>query len=100
MALTCIFFNDNMSAVSWNLYIPVLREREVPPHPPQQLQLQRRRLPQGVPLRVQAVIGGDRSGQLSLELQTKIPDDYAKFYIHGEGPYTTRRKIGTLAQKS
>ena len=87
MALTGTFFNDNMTAVSWHLLIPVLREREVPPHPPQQLQLQRRRLPQGVPLRVQAVLGGDRSGQLSLELRTKIHEDYAKFYIHGEGPY-------------
>ena len=87
MALTGLFFNDNMSAVSCNLYIPVLREREVPPHPPEQLQLQRRRLPQGVPLRVQAVLGGDRSGQLSIELQTKIPEDYTKFYIHREVPY-------------
>ena len=25
--------------------------------------------------------------ELILQLQTKVPEDYAKFYNHGEGPY-------------
>ena len=38
------------------------------------------------------------------ELQTKVPEDYAKFHNHGEGPYfdptVSRRKIGTLTHLS
>ena len=28
-----------------------------------------------------------RTAHPALELQTKVPEDYAKFYNHGEGPY-------------
>ena len=28
-----------------------------------------------------------QSGGSSLELETKVAEDYAKFYNHGEGPY-------------
>ena len=58
--------------------------------------------------------GGDQlgldSGQQSegrrdgTELQTKVPEDYAKFHNHGEVPYfdptVSRHKIGTLTHLS
>ena len=48
-------------------------------------------------------------GGLSLELQTKISEDYANFYNHREGPtrdfswfkaMVSRREMGTPTQKS
>ena len=32
------------------------------------------------------IVGAQGRGQ-AVELQTKVPEDYAKFYNHGEGPY-------------
>ena len=45
---------------------------------------------------VSATIAGTAGRRKRLELQTKVPEDYGKFYNHGEGPRLKAPKLSHL----